>query len=53
MQIKVNTNLFWHNLFFLVVAGWGQTTCAMPTLIGWGADNVIWLVRRGGGITEL
>lgn len=39
--------LFTQGLALLLAAGCGHTTCAMPMLIGWWVDMVIWLVKNG------
>lgn len=49
---STKTHLFWQFLFRLL-AGWGHTTWAMPTLIGGCAERADnWLARRGCCITE-
>lgn len=49
MLWEVLLPLLMQGLVLLLAAGCGQTTCAMPMLIGWWADMVIWLVKRGWG----
>lgn len=39
--------LFTQCLDLLLAVGCGHTTCAMPILMGWWVDMVIWLVKNG------